>query len=126
MHVMLRPDPWPVGVRPHGFDAAERVRRASTGWLAVAVATGVAAVLTAVSAGWLASSRDVGAHSRPHTALVTVGDGESLADLALRTDPEAPVDATVHRIVELNGLRATAVAPGRLLVVPVPSVRELR
>lgn len=123
MHETLRPDPWPAGERPRGFDAAERVRRARAGWLAVAVATGVAAVLTAVSAGWLASSLATDAHYRPHTALITVGDGESLTDVALRTDPEAPVDATVHRIVELNGLRAPAVAPGRLLVVPVPAAR---
>ncbi|WP_280337848.1 LysM peptidoglycan-binding domain-containing protein [Nocardia wallacei] len=52
------------------------------------------------------------------TAVVQVGAGESLSEVAARVAPGVPVRDTVRKIVELNGLRGAEVSSGRTLIVP--------
>ncbi|MDA3649622.1 LysM peptidoglycan-binding domain-containing protein [Saccharopolyspora indica] len=53
------------------------------------------------------------------TALVEVRPGDTLWGIADRVAPNSDPRAVVARIAELNGLDATSVRTGRLLVVPV-------
>ncbi|RZS30578.1 LysM domain-containing protein [Herbihabitans rhizosphaerae] len=53
------------------------------------------------------------------TAVVHVGAGESLWEVASRTLPDADTSAVVERIKELNRLGNAAVSPGQPLTVPV-------
>jgi hypothetical protein len=103
--------------RPRGIDAAARVERAQLGLatLAAAALLSAAAVVGLIA---LAQLRSVDPETA-RTALVQVGEGESLADVAQRVDPEDPAREVVRKIVELNGLRGAEVAPGRTLIVPV-------
>ncbi|NMD95369.1 LysM peptidoglycan-binding domain-containing protein [Rhodococcus sp. BL-253-APC-6A1W] len=55
------------------------------------------------------------------SAVVTeVRDGETPAALAVRVDPDAPVDVTLARIAEMNDLDAGALTSGHRLLVPAP------
>ncbi|MBB3052639.1 hypothetical protein FHS23_003673 [Prauserella isguenensis] len=55
------------------------------------------------------------------TAVVSIGAGESLWDVAASAAPEADPAAVVSRIRELNDLASGAVRAGTPLVVPVGS-----
>lgn len=79
----------------------------------------VATVLTlAVTGmlGWLGEA----AHDRipAETAVVRVGAGETVWDVAQRVAPEADSRVVVERIRRLNGLVDSAVQPGQQLRVP--------
>ena len=66
--------------------------------------------------GWLGQARDPGLPA--HTAIVRVGAGETVWDVAARVAPEADRRAVVERIRQLNGLVGSAVTPGQQLQVP--------
>ncbi|WP_019927961.1 LysM peptidoglycan-binding domain-containing protein [Nocardia sp. BMG111209] len=103
--------------RPRGLDAAARVERAQLGLATLAAA---ALLSAAAVAGLIALAQIRSADANAvRTELVQVGEGESLADVAQRVDPEDPARAVVRKIVELNGLQGAEVAPGRTLIVPV-------
>ncbi|TVS99467.1 LysM peptidoglycan-binding domain-containing protein [Amycolatopsis bartoniae] len=53
------------------------------------------------------------------TATVTVGEGQSLWDVAHQYAPDADANAVVARIRQLNNLGGDAVVPGLPLTVPV-------
>lgn len=84
-------------------------------WL-VAAAVVVALIFTGL--GVFANGMSDGAVPE-RTATVTVGDGQSLWDLAREYAPEADSDAIVVRIRQLNGLGDASVVPGLPLTVPV-------
>ncbi|MQY25264.1 LysM peptidoglycan-binding domain-containing protein [Nocardia aurantia] len=110
-------EPARMAGRPRGLDAAARVERAQLGLASLAAA---ALLSAAVVAGLIALAQIRSADaSATRTALVQVGEGESLADVAQRVDPEDPAREVVRKIVDLNGLRGAEVAPGRTLIVPV-------
>lgn len=52
------------------------------------------------------------------TAVVQVTPGDTLSAIAARTAPDAPRQAVVDRIVELNGLSSSAVRAGQTITVP--------
>lgn len=55
------------------------------------------------------------------SAVVTeVRDGETPAALAVRVDPDAPVDVTLARIAEMNDLDAGDLTSRHRLLVPAP------
>ncbi|RMI30196.1 hypothetical protein EBN03_23585 [Nocardia stercoris] len=114
----------PIAVRagrPCGAHPLRRVERAQAGLATLAV---TALVTAGVVCGLVvvAQVRGGGAsNALGHTEIVQVQAGESLEDVAVRIAPDRPVAETVHRIVDLNGLAAGAVAAGRLLVVPGPA-----
>ncbi|GAB2937558.1 hypothetical protein GCM10027047_37680 [Rhodococcus aerolatus] len=52
------------------------------------------------------------------TAVVQVQPGDTLSAIAGRAAPDAPRQAVVDRIVELNGLGSPAVRAGQTITVP--------
>ena len=52
-------------------------------------------------------------------AVVRVDAGETLAHLASRVAPNAPVSQVAQRIRELNGLDSPTLAAGQTLIAPV-------
>ncbi|MBB3664336.1 MULTISPECIES: LysM peptidoglycan-binding domain-containing protein [Prauserella salsuginis group] len=88
----------------------------------IAVAVGVFSFVVASGfvANALAGLGGSGAGEVPaETAVVSVGAGESLWDIAESTAPEADPAAVVTRIEQLNDLAGGAVRTGTPLVVPV-------
>jgi hypothetical protein len=65
---------------------------------------------------WLGQTRDPGLPA--HTAVVRVGAGETVWDVAARVAPQSDQGAVVERIRQLNGLVGSAVNPGQQLQVP--------
>jgi hypothetical protein len=65
---------------------------------------------------WLGQARDPGLPA--HTAVVRVGAGETVWDVAARVAPQSDQGAVVERIRQLNGLVGSAVSPGQQLQVP--------
>lgn len=80
----------------------------------VAAALAVLVVAAVVAAGVVAS----GVGSLPaQTATATVGQGESLWDIAVATGA-SDVHEAMAQIVELNGLTGSTLRPGQVLLVP--------
>lgn len=52
------------------------------------------------------------------TAVIQVQPGDTLSGIAAQRAPSAPRQATVDRIVALNGLTSPSVRPGQTLTVP--------
>lgn len=80
----------------------------------VAAAAMTLAVIGAL--GWLGHGRS--AQLPVETAVVQVGAGETLWDVAQRVAPESDPRAVVERIRQLNGIEGSAVQPGQQLWVP--------
>lgn len=80
----------------------------------VAVVTMTLAVVGGLS--WLGQPMDPGIPA--HTAVVRVGAGETLWDVAARVAPQSDQRAVVERIRQLNGLMDSAVRPDQQLQVP--------
>lgn len=79
----------------------------------------VAAVVTLAvigTLGWLGQT--AGARTPAETAVVRVGAGETVWDVAQRVAPESDPRAVVERIRQLNGMVGSAVQPGQQLQVP--------
>lgn len=69
-----------------------------------------------VALGWLGQLADAGIPAE--TAVVRVGAGETVWDVAQRVAPESDLPTVVQRIRELNGMTGSAVQPGQQLQVP--------
>lgn len=113
-----------VAVPAHRQMPAPAVREAelvhSPALRSVQVASLVAAVLVTlavvVGLSWLNQATDPGIPAR--TAVIRVGAGETVWDVAARVAPRSDQRAVVERIRQLNGLVGTAVRPGQQLQVP--------
>ncbi|MGH3871029.1 MAG: LysM peptidoglycan-binding domain-containing protein [Pseudonocardiaceae bacterium] len=81
--------------------------------LAVAVTVTLAVV---GGLGWLGQAAEHGVPAR--TAVIRVGAGETLWDVAQRVAPKSDQRAVVERIRQLNRMADSAVAPGQQLEVP--------
>ena len=84
------------------------------------------ALLAALITVWLGAVaqfgqtvRDASAPVPDQLAVVQVQTGETLARLATRVAPQAPVNSVVERIRELNELDSPAIAAGQTLIAPV-------
>jgi len=84
-------------------------------WL-LALGTSVCAMV--VGLGVLTQGMAGSAEVPEQTALVSVGPGETLWEVATRYAPESEPAAVVRRIEELNGLTGADVQPGMALAVP--------
>jgi hypothetical protein len=85
-------------------------------WLAgLAVGTGLFVAGLGAFAGGMAPEVPA------QTAVVSVGSGDTLWDVAGRYAPDSDPAAVVQRIEQLNGLRGDALVPGLPLTVPVQS-----
>jgi hypothetical protein len=94
---------------PAGSAAAALARLLLVALLVAAVVAGLG--LLADAAG---SARVPG-----RTALVQVGQGESLWQVARRVAPSADPGEVAARIAELNGLRSPSVSAGVTLLSPI-------
>ncbi|HVV08632.1 LysM peptidoglycan-binding domain-containing protein [Amycolatopsis sp.] len=83
-------------------------------WLA---ALAIAAALVITGLGVFAQGMSAAVPER--TATVTVGQGQSLWDVARQYAPGSDADAVVARIEQLNSLSDAVVVPGLPLTVPV-------
>lgn len=88
-----------------------RSRRVASLVAAIAVTL---AVVGGVS--WLGQAVDPGIPER--TAVIRVGAGETVWDVAARVAPHSDQRAVVERIRQLNGMAGTAVRPDQQLQVP--------
>lgn len=80
----------------------------------IAAVTVTLAVVSGLS--WLGQAADPGIPER--TAVVRVGAGETVWDVAARVAPRSDQRAVVERIRQLNGMMGTEVRPDQQLRVP--------
>jgi LysM repeat protein len=66
--------------------------------------------------GWIGQSPSPGIPAE--TAVIQVGAGETVWDVARRIAPQSDQRAVVERIQQLNGLMGSAILPGQRLQVP--------
>ncbi|MGH3975461.1 MAG: LysM peptidoglycan-binding domain-containing protein [Pseudonocardiaceae bacterium] len=66
--------------------------------------------------GWLGQTPSDGVPAE--TALIRVGAGETMWDVAQRVAPKSDQRAVVERIQQLNGMADSAIQPGQELQVP--------
>lgn len=109
--------PHPISTGPHRREPVRPISPGTTVLLAV-----IAAGITL----WLGLMADFGAALAGSTsavperlAVVQIHQGESLAHLAARVDPDAPAGEVVERIRELNKLESVSVNVGQTLIAPV-------
>lgn len=118
----------PTGALPYrgsgvAVSRAPHVRRRRPVSGPVTAGLAVVAALITLSLG-LVANLSGGPSSGPVTgaerlAVVRVGSGESLQQLAGRIAPDAPVTRVVARIRELNKLESASVLAGQTLIAPV-------
>lgn len=88
-------------------------RAGRAGKLAAAVTV---TLMVVIGLGWLSQRADPALPQR--TAVVRVGAGETIWDVAARVAPRADQRAVVDRIRKLNGLADAEVVPDQQLQVP--------
>lgn len=66
--------------------------------------------------GWLGQAPSAGVPAE--TAVIRVGAGETVWDVAQRVAPKSDQRAVVERIQQLNGIAGSAIQPGQELQVP--------
>ncbi len=66
--------------------------------------------------GWIGPGASPGIPAQ--TAVVRVGAGETVWDVARRVAPQSDQSAVVERIRQLNGIVGSAITPGQQLQVP--------
>jgi predicted Zn-dependent protease len=83
----------------------------------VALSATVIVTLSVVAGlSWLGQSADPAIPER--TAVIRVGAGETVWDVAARVAPRSDPRVVVERIRQLNGLSAAGVVPDQQLQVP--------
>jgi LysM domain len=80
----------------------------------VAAATVTLAVVGGL--GWIGQAASPGLPAK--TAVIRVGAGETVWDVARRVAPQSDQRAVVERIPHLNGIVGSAITPGQQLQVP--------
>jgi hypothetical protein len=96
-------------------EAVPALASQSSWWAHLAAA---AAVTLAVGGGlgWIAQAPTRGVPA--DTAVIRVGAGETVWDVAQRVAPKSDQRAVVDRIRQLNGMAGSAIQPGQQLQVP--------
>jgi hypothetical protein len=103
-------------VPTQGGMAAARLPALRTGRLASVVAAATVTVAVVGGLGWIGQGASPGIPAE--TAVIRVGGGETLWDVARRVAPQSDQRAVVRQIRELNGIVGSAIEPGQLLQVP--------
>lgn len=96
--------------------APGRLRLTRAGRLAITLT--VAAVLLAVAAVGLASRTGAAAPATVADHAVTVAQGQTLSEIAVRELPDLPVASAVAELQLANNLPSAHVHAGQVLVVP--------
>jgi hypothetical protein len=95
---------------------AGRLPALRSGRLASVVAAATVTVAVVGGLGWIGQGASPGIPAE--TAVIRVGGGETLWDVARRVAPRSDQRAVVHRIRELNGIVGSAIEAGQRLQVP--------
>ncbi|MGH3780740.1 MAG: LysM peptidoglycan-binding domain-containing protein [Pseudonocardiaceae bacterium] len=103
-------------VPAQGGMAAASLPALRSGRLSRVVAAATVTVAVVGGLGWIGQGAGPGIPGQ--TAVVRVGGGETLWDVARRVAPQSDQSAVVHRIRELNGMVGSAIEPGQRLQVP--------
>lgn len=103
-------------IPPQASMAAAGLPALRLGRLASVVAAATVMVAVAGGPGWIGPAASPGLPAQ--TAVIRVGGGETLWDVARRVAPQSDQRAVVHRIRELNGIVGSAIEPGQRLQVP--------
>jgi hypothetical protein len=83
----------------------------------VRLATAATVTLAVIgSLGWIGQAPGPGVPEE--TAVIRVGAGETVWDVAQRVAPKSDQHAVVERIRQLNGMASSAIQPGQQLQVP--------
>jgi hypothetical protein len=122
--VLTRPLPAPPAPAPPAAPAVRRLQMPSpvhplvlrSGRAGSLVAAVMVTMLVVSGLSWLGEASDPGLPA--HTAVVRVGAGETVWDVAARASPHSDQGAVVERIRQLNDLVGSAVSPGQQLRVP--------
>ena len=107
------PAPGPPAAKP---PAAAHRPAPQTGQVVALSATVIVTLSVVAGLSWLGQSADPAMPE--HTAVVRVGAGETLWDVAARVAPRSDPRAVVERIEQLNSLTDTEVVPDQQLQVP--------
>jgi len=103
------------GAAVAGSEAA-RVRAPRPGKV-VRLATAAIVTLAVIGGlGWIGQAPGPGVPAE--TAVIRVGAGETVWDVAQRVAPKSDQRAVVERIRQLNGMAGSAIQPGQQLQVP--------
>jgi hypothetical protein len=83
----------------------------------VRLATAATVTLAVIGGlGWIGQASGPGVPAK--TAVIRVGAGETVWDVAQRVAPKSDPRAVVERIRQLNGMAGSAIQPGQQLQVP--------
>ncbi|MDQ3899089.1 MAG: LysM peptidoglycan-binding domain-containing protein [Actinomycetota bacterium] len=107
--------PAPVPPAP-GLPAVASPQAPRPGRVVALSATVIVTLSVVAGLSWLGQGTDSAMPGR--TAVVRVGAGETVWDVAARVAPRSDPRAVVERIVQLNGLRDAEVVPDQQLQVP--------
>jgi LysM domain len=118
----VRPGGTPLTYRGTGVALSRAAhKRRPVGAVATAALAGLAALIT-LWLGTIAQSGGIAGTTAgvpDRVAVVRVEAGESLAHVASRVAPDAPVGQVVARIRELNDLPSAALEAGQTLIAPI-------
>jgi len=84
--------------------------------LAQLVAAATVTLAVCGGLGWVSQAPSSGVPAE--TAVIRVGAGETVWDVAQRVAPKSDQRAVVERIRKLNGMASSAIQPGQQLQVP--------
>ncbi len=98
-----------------GMDAA-RIRTPQPNKVVRLAAAATVTLAVVGGLGWIGQTPGPGVSAE--TAVIRVGAGETVWDVAQRVAPKSDQRAVVERIRQLNGLAGSAVQPGQQLQVP--------
>jgi hypothetical protein len=104
------------GPQARGFPAVAHPPVPRTGRVVALMATVIVTLSVVAGLSWLGQSTDPAIPER--TAVVRVGAGETVWDVAARVAPRSDLRAVVERILQLNGLTDAEVVPDQQLQVP--------
>lgn len=96
--------------------SASRTSRVTKAGATAIVTLAVVGGLAWMGQGW--SGPSVRLETPARTAVIRVGAGETVWDVARRVAPQSDQTAVVERIRQLNGIVASDILPGQQLRVP--------
>lgn len=108
--------PWRSCSLAMGGATAARTRAPQSSRVLHLAAAVVVTLAVVGGLGWLGQTPSDGVPAE--TALIRVGAGETMWDVAQRVAPKSDQRAVVERIQQLNGMADSAIQPGQELQVP--------